>query len=536
MTAAASDAGASRIDVHWAEFNRLVGRSRKSMQRGNIEAAAAWAQVAATYAWMQPVGLFASLEIEETLLEVGRALPTFRQIRTRTADPRRVLHVLTQAYPTGGSTQFVASWMRQDAHREHRVVLTHQGTAAVPDKLTEQVPSSHVSCLDGSPGGFARRAGRLRELASHADIVLVHTHPYDVLPTIAFANPPGPPVAYVNHADHVFWIGVATASLLINMRHSGEALALARRGVAADRSVVMPRPLRPGGRTMDRETAKRRLGLPVDAHLVTTIADGSKYRLIDGPSLLQSILPQILDNPSSYLLAAGPDPVGEWADAQVASGGRVRALGRLMDVTTLHEAADVYLDSFPFASLTSLLEAGVLGTPVVTYSPRPAQCAVLGSDTPGIDAHLLRPTDPEMLRSVLDDLLQHPAERAAIGHRMRQAIEATHTGDGWTSRLDNLYRLAERAQAPLTGPATTREVDLLDEMIDLVMSRTGYSMGVVGALRSSIGLFPFVDRARASVGLRLGGRAQDRLRQILPHWTVVRLARLRRVVMKRPSA
>ena len=40
------------------------------MQRGNVEATAAWAQVAATYAWMQPVGLFSSLEIEETLLEV----------------------------------------------------------------------------------------------------------------------------------------------------------------------------------------------------------------------------------------------------------------------------------------------------------------------------------------------------------------------------------------------------------------------------------------------------------------------------------
>ena len=307
MTADPIDPGdPRRLDAHFREYLALVDTAQRRMENERLEAAAAWAQIAGHYAWMNHTGLFASRPLERVLGRLAARLPQPGRTRPRTARPREVLHVVTQCYGTGGSTQQVACWIEHDASRHHRVCVTRQRGAPPPDKIVAPLTSpSDLIRLDTERGGLMERSARLRALALDADVVMLHVHPYDVVPVIAFAGADGvPPVVYIDHADHVFWLGISIANVVMHMRDSGRLLAMARRGLDPARSAVVPRPLRPGGRTVQRDDAKRRLGIDPSAVLLVTAADGTKYRPVGSPSFVELVLPVLERHPDALLHAA----------------------------------------------------------------------------------------------------------------------------------------------------------------------------------------------------------------------------------------
>lgn len=531
-TALADEAARTLLRRNYSDFERLRDRALADLRSGHPSRAAAWVQTAANHAWLNPGGQFASAELEGMLPLLGTTVPSERRA-ARTAASGRVLHVVTQAYQTGGSTQFVASWADQDVARGHHVCLTRQGPVPLPPKLLSRSGSQlTLSRVDGIPG-LLRRAAAVRSLAMTSDLVLVHAHPYDVVPGLAFGGMDGlPPVVYVNHADHVFWLGTQVTSLLLNMRRSGADLAVGRRGVDASRSAILARPLRPRGRTISRSEAKRELGLDPAQVVVVTAADGSKYRPVTGPSLLDLVLPTVAAHSEVVLLAAGPKPEGEWARAHERTAGRVRALGLLDDPFLVQQAADVYLDSFPFSSLTSLLEVGSLGTPVVSYAGHPDGCGVFGADTPEVEDHMHRPGTPEDLAAVLDLLVSDPGLRESSGSDVAASIASSHTGAGWKRSLDRLVGDA----ASSTPPTTTRPVDRREDAVDLlvlaVMRETAWSRGAEQSVRSHLSTFPAASRLRLGAHLARSGTPVG-VRDLLPDHLRPATARLRAAARRR---
>lgn len=524
-------AATSRLESNYEEYLRLVETARRHLRRGRLDDAAAWAQIAGHYAWMNHTGLFASPALEELLGELGARLPAPPSPRPRARADREVLHVVTQCYQTGGSTQAIACWMEQDGDRHHRVCVTRQRGAPPPDKIVSRLDApSDLIRLDTRRGGLMARAARLRALARQSDLVLLHLHPYDVVPVIAFAGAADlPPVIYVDHCDHVFWVGTSIATVVMHMRDSGRDLAGARRGIDAARSLVVPRPLRPTGRTVDRREAKRQLGIDPDRVLIVTAADGSKYRPVGSPGFLDIVVPVLEEHQNALLHAAGPSPDADWSAASDKTGGRLRALGTLPDVRLLQEAADVYIDSYPFSSLTSLLEAGSLSVPAVTYRGHPADCGVLGADTRGVDEHMVRAADPAEFKRELGRLIADPDLRCHLGEQTAGAIRATHTGRGWLTAVEDLYRAAAAAPPAAVGGGSrerpvTRDQGRLDQLIDLVQAQTGFAQGVSDVTRDHLAFLPIGERLAWWSRLTVAGNRPPH-RNVVPEWLLARLWR-----------
>ena len=118
------------------------------------------------------------------------------------------------------------------------------------------------------------------------------------------------------------------------------------------------------------------------------------------------------------------------------------ALGVQEDLSPFHAMADIYLEGFPFGSLTALLEAGLSGLPCVgapAVTPLP-----LRSDDIAMDA-MQTPASVEDYISQALRLAGDARARSLEGERTQKTIWENHCGAGWMRRLSEVYdRIPER--------------------------------------------------------------------------------------------
>lgn len=449
-----SDASARRARTALDESDALLRRLERQVEAlwecGHADAAVAWSTAAGHYAALNHPGRFTSPRLERVLGEIGRqALPP------TDAQPGacgRVLHVMTEAYETGGHTRLVRRWIENDAGRAHDVVLTNPASS-VPAWLRAAAEASGGELAVLTHASSRAQAAQLRARAAGAAVVVLHIHMFDPVPLLAFADrPEGPPVVFEDHADHMFWLGTSVADIVVSLRSAARELAVARRGVSPDRSALLPIPVPPVERALTREQAKHALGIDATTTVLLTVAVPFKFAGVVQPSWFDATIPLLRAHRDWVLLAAGPSAAGEWVQAGQKAEGRIVPLGSVPDLTNLLHAADVYVDSYPFSSNTSLIEAAGHGIPVVGFSPEPAAQAVLLSHDPGIEALIPRPVTPEGFRAEVEGLVADPGAARALGERMRAGIEAAHSGPGWQGRLEEVYERAATAGPPPLSP------------------------------------------------------------------------------------
>jgi glycosyltransferase involved in cell wall biosynthesis len=469
------------LQAHRASFDRLVKVVQLRLERRQFDDAAALARLAAEFASLHHPGCFTSPELET----VTRALGAVIDGETRDGDapllgslpPQRVLHVFTEAYEIGGHTRLATRWIRLDSNRVHCVVTTRQ-RGDVPAELRAAAEASGGSVATvRDDRSLLATASRLAALADSFDAVVLHVHPSDVVPSIAFSSHrPRPPVLFVNHADHVFWLGTSVADVVVCLRQSGHLIARTRRGIDESRLLDMPIPLILSQRTMTRKDAKQALDI-VPGHVVLlTVAAEYKFESRRPTGFLDLVVPVIGEQESTTLLAVGPTDSGRWHEANKLTAGRVRPLGVLPDPALHRDAADIYLDSTPFASITSLLESAALGTPCLAY---------VGGRDPGSpsvsDPHLvvdaiLRAQNPAEYRRLLVRLISEPEFRAEVGAGLASRVREAHSTDRWLARLEEVYEQlgsVGRAEQPTAVTTAFMTTDIDREVVSLATSCHG---------------------------------------------------------------
>lgn len=467
-----------RIRANHARYLELLGRAERAAAAGPGEEAFRGAAQAAGWAWLHHAGIHASPRLEALVRGLAPAARPW-------APPGRhrplVLHVLTQAYPTGGHTRWSDRIIRADPARTHAVLLTDQGGRPVPAWLRASVEGSGGSVTVLPSMALAARAAAVAAAAAEADLVLANLHPNDVASAAGLADPAGrAPVVTLNHADHTFWVGMAAADLLASFRGTGRDLAVGRRGALAGRCAILPLPVdvpvRPAREDPRRERTREAMGIAPDE--VVLLSAGSAWKfdpagLRGEPSFPDIVAPLVAADPRLRAVVLGPRTDPMWAAAARATDGRLLALGTRTDYLDYQLAADVYLDPFPMGSLYSLLEPGSLGIPAVALAQWPDEAAVLMVDSPGIDG--IRPVagDRDAYAGLVRGLVDDPAARHALGDRLRAGIAGAQAGEAWRAAFDAVVAGAAQArQLALAGPPAPALVDAsLDEPSTGVLAR-----------------------------------------------------------------
>jgi hypothetical protein len=326
----------------------------------------------------------------------------------------------------------------------------------------------HVPLIDLHRAGLSRRArvAHLRNLFHVARRVILHIHPDDACSVAAAYRSPHAEIHFLNHADHVAWLGAGLPVVLLNLRHRGTRLAEARRGIAAAACGMVPVPItRPAD--MDRREARQSFGIGDQECLVLTIASGYKFNPVGSRSLFEP-LDRLLRRWDVKLMAVGVDarhPVfGPLAERHP---GQVLCMGTVPSPTRHRAAADIYLDSYPFCSITSMLESAALGTPVVAYQPDPEELEILYSECPWLPADRHPARDVGHLVELLDALIDDRSLREEFAVRTIGGMEQ-HSPRAWRAAVQR-HLARDFAKTPWRKPDRPFRDGLLDQVLSGLM-------------------------------------------------------------------
>jgi glycosyltransferase involved in cell wall biosynthesis len=472
-----------------AGFELLAGAATRAADP--LEAAAL-ARMAFTYGMFNHPGMLASAPLERLLQTLGRThvpgtpaapgggcsdeagsregapSPAADAAATAasTGSPERVLHVATVVYETGGHGRVLERWLERDRARTPTVLLL-KDDEPVPASLTSAVATADGAFAEPLRGDLFAQARALRVLASAHDLVVLHVSNHEVVVPLALADPVGrPPTIVCNHASHQLWAGVGCADVVASLNAFDAETSVVRRGVAPQRSLLLPPPATPRPRP-PRAEARRLLGLDPTAPVVLTIASPYKLRAVLAPTYADLVSAVLDAVPDATLLLVGPRP----EDGVVPAGERVRALGPVADIGPHLAAADLLLDSWPVTGGTTALDAGAAGLPVLALGdPAPA---MVGAPPDLLGGAVARGTAVADLAQRAAALLADPDARAALAARARAVVETRHDA-GWTDALEALVAAA-RAHAGAAAPPRELPGDATSDWEAVIhLVRTGH--------------------------------------------------------------
>jgi glycosyltransferase involved in cell wall biosynthesis len=471
-SAVGSQSASERILSNFARFDAEVKLAESAYAKGELEMAAFYAATAATIATHTHCGVFSSPRLEGILNAIGRQIaPGDKGGKPRERGAfKRVLHVGSELSSVGGLTRMISRWITADGDRTSSVVLTqHRGD--VPEHLTEAVRRSggELVRLNQSIGSRFDWARKLRQIGNAHDVIILHIHCEDVIPVLAFADESGlPPVIFLNHADHLFWLGTSVADLVLNLRDAATDISIARRGVQADRNFLLPTIVDSTTRLQSRDEAKAGLGLSPDTVLLLSVARRPKYRSIDGLSFADRHVKLLEKHPQARLVVVGSGEPDDWQAAKARVDGRITGLSEVPDPKRYFEAADIYVDSYPFVSSTSMMEAAGYGLPAVTIFTLPDEARIFGINHVGLVGTSLVATTADEYEAMLDRLVVDASFRTEKGEAVRQAIERFHVPSGWRSHLEAAFErvrsLPARVAVATNGIAERPYVGPPDDM------------------------------------------------------------------------
>jgi len=405
---------------------------------------------AAETAWFNVTGDRTSSRLEELLLNVGAAIGKWPERSRRASARSRVLHVLTEAYATGGHTRIVTNWIDGQMGVRHDVLLTRQ-RVSVPQNLERSVAATggEITMVGGQ---LIDRVQECRDLAAAADLVVLHIHPYDVIAVAALvAEGRTTPTVLVDHADHVFWVGAWAVDRVLSLRQTGRVECARRRGIDEDRVRLLPIPLEPTTPWSAPAVRERRMLVVTSPYKCIPLAGESL------PHMLDRYLTE--DGQASVAVAGVSDGDTAWKPVKAKHGSRVELLGVVEDLSDLRRRASVHLDSFPLASSTAWLESALAGLPVVSYRPHDIAGSVLAGDTASDSVLIIAKTIDEWCRAVRGTLDGTDPDRGAI---VAASVRAVHVGE-WTpalqAALEGVEALPLRARAVTMGPSALQPAD-----------------------------------------------------------------------------
>lgn len=314
------------------------------------------------------IGVYSCPELEKPFLDLANTIPLEVVDIYQT---KSFIHVMTQAYSTGGHTRVVERWIETAPKNErHSIILLDQCDVEYPNKLRDITSNHHGDLIILTEKDLTCRASKLRNIASCYEYVILHIHMYDPTALVAFGSDKFTrPVILFNHADHSYWCGASIVDMLADLRDNN--FAFKRRGIKNRFTIRIPFETNAifQNYNKSKEQSRRCLGIPLEKKVILTVGSAHKFQPFAGFEFCEIISQVISDMEDVVCYAIGPtSDIGGWGRY----GDKFKALGPIEYGSIYYDylnASDLYVDSIPIGGGTALLDAVQFHKPVLSYSP-----------------------------------------------------------------------------------------------------------------------------------------------------------------------
>ena len=447
----------------------------------------------ARYAWAAHPGRFGDGVVENILLEAGRALenePLSAPLPGPVGSKTRTLHVASELYLTGGHSRVLAKWVQRDLWSSHDIVVTRQ-SGPIPEFLAAIANDRGANITPLNPDDdICQRAKILRSISGAYDRIILHHHPDDAVPVLAYAIPTGCPVAMFNHAHFSYSLGSSIADVVINTMPYFQELTERYRFPRA--SALLEGPLgldRLQWNDVDKYQAKEKLGLARDSLVAMTIGAEAYFTPSRGNNFFHTLEKIIERKKDLHFLIIGVAADSVLVPPSIRNSRHVTLVGPVADPRPYYEASDICLESFPMPSLGALTEAVAYGEAF----PVPAFAEVenpLRVNQQRVSSIAIRQQTEVEYISYIIDLLDNQTKTREKAAALRRIL--IRDDECFGNQFKELYDLIGRAghkprQIPETDCAMTPENIVL-------ASRTSSA-----ALRDVIAKLPAMDSIGAHI-------------------------------------
>lgn len=320
----------------------------------NTQSAFALAEWMATLLWKNHCGIYRQDELETTLLGKIPQLPL--EPPNSAADQEQEMHLATEVYRSGGHSPLMAHLISL-ADRPTQVLLTRmQDLDTAATVLGIPVDQVHGVGHETNP---VAQVHALVRLLIRSNRVIVSIHPNDVLAAVALRMAKqlrsDLQIGFVNHADHVYSVGIGAADKVFEISAYGWGLRQVRRTHA--QSSFMGIPIQPRAPS-HRDTTDR------DAPEFLSGGSPYKFRPLPGMSLPPVLSKLLAEHPRATLTVLGPKGRDWWWWAlRARKGSRVQVQQAIPKerYQQLLSSCTIYIDSHPILGGTALPEALMSG-------------------------------------------------------------------------------------------------------------------------------------------------------------------------------
>lgn len=353
------------------------------------------------------------------------------------------IHLATEVYRSGGHTPLMV----------HLIEQTDQPVSLLLTRMTDVQLAAQALGLPAtsvlSAGQESHPLARVHALAQQllkGRRVIVSIHPNDIVGAVALrlakTMRPDLPMAFMNHADHIFSTGIGICDHVLEISAYGWELRDARG--TTEKSTFVGIPISP-------RAAPSMASPPPGQPIILTGGASYKFRPLPGLSLPPVLAELMRRHPTARLMVLGPKP-RDWWWWPLRAGFRHRvqvhrALPKERYQQFLQDCS-IYIDSHPIPGGTALPEALMTGRNIAGL-----RGVVWGYSC----ADELLDTDPEAFQASCARLLEGAEQALALQQDVRARCADWHSPASVRRRLDAAWS-GVRSSPPMNigMPASSR--------------------------------------------------------------------------------